>query len=132
MGTPTRKSATVVAQIDAVRNLVARVRGRLLNPAAGMIEEALPDLEQAILLLWQGEGLVRPGGESGDWESARQLKNELMQVKALARQAQEFYSLRIRLLAQNDSPIDYTCNGIAPPQASLQTRPLEKGLLVHG
>jgi|SRR5271165_4898668 len=104
--------------IEEVRTEVARVRERLLNPCAGVLEQVVPDLEQAIQLLRQSEGLVspaisRPGEESLDWESARRLGHELAQVKALARQANEFYSMRIRRLAQSDLSVSYSRNGIA-------------------
>jgi hypothetical protein len=130
MGSSTRPFA---AQIAAARTHVARVRQRLLHPAAGTLAEALPELERAILLLRESEGLAGPGAGH-----ARELQNELTQVKALARQAHQFYAMKIRLLAQNDSPIDYTRAGVTSQQTCqvpLQT-PLQtvshQGLIVHG
>jgi hypothetical protein len=99
--------------IDEARSQVARVRRRLLNPSAGTLEEGVPELQRAIFLLRQGEGYFLPWTEeqSQAWESAQQLHRELAQVKALARQANEFYSMRIRLLAQTDRSLSYTPNG---------------------
>jgi len=108
--------------IEEVGTQVAWVRERLLNPRAGMLEPVAPELEQAIRTLRQGElrqgeGTVSPGmsgsgEESLDWESARRLGRELARVKALARQANEFYGMRIRLLAQNDLSVSYSRNGV--------------------
>jgi hypothetical protein len=135
MGSSTRKFPSVAGQIDAARTQVARLRQRLLHPAAGALEDALPDLERAIWLLRESEGLGHRDGESEDWKRALDLQKELTQVKALARQANEFYAMKIRLLAQNDSPVDYNCNGVAFQEPSGQTpfeTALQKGLIVHG
>jgi hypothetical protein len=107
--------------IEEVRTQVARVRERLLNPTAGMLAQVLPELEQAVHLLRQceqSEALVSPAisppaEESLYRESARRLGHELAQVKALAKQANEFYSMRIRLLAPSDSSVSYSRNGLA-------------------
>src|SRR5271168_2569651 len=104
--------------IEKVRTQVARVRESLLNPCAGMLEQVVPELEQAVHLLRQSEALDSPTisgptEESLYWESARQLGRELAQVKALAKQANEFYSMRISLLAPSDSSVSYSRNGLA-------------------
>lgn len=130
--------------LEQVRSQVARVRERLLNPCAATLEQALPELEEAIRTLRQGEfrqserlvspgifGLSRPGEESLDWESARRLGRELAQVKALAKQASEFYSMRIRLLAQNDCSVSYSRNGVVGGSfAEVPLRPEDS--VLHG
>jgi len=110
--------------LEEVRTQVARVRERLLHPCSGTLEPVAPELQQAIHLLRQNAALPQgqaltspaishPAEESLCRESARRLGQELALVQALARQANEFYSLRIRLLAPGDSSLCYSRNGLA-------------------
>jgi len=119
--------------IEEVRTQVARVRERLLNPCAGMLEPmlepmletVLPELQQAIHLLQESD--VSRQGE----ESPRRLYQELALVKALAKQANEFYSMRIRLLAPNDSSVCYSRNGLAAGSSAEAPQPQGESVL-HG
>jgi hypothetical protein len=121
--------------IEEARNRLSRVRQRLLDPTVTTLEEALPDLEEAVRSLRQGERLpwqsaVGKVEQSQAWASARQLRQELAQVGALARQANEFYSLRIRLLTKQDDSLRYdehAGTSVCSPVALLR-----EGLVFHG
>jgi len=127
--------------IDEARSHLANVRRRLLHPEPAVLDavmldavldDALPRLERAIGLLRQGEMLLTsqtsPTERSQAWDSARQLRHELAQVNALARQANEFYAGRIRLLSGEDFAVCYNSSA----KASVSEKRSEKGLVLHG
>ena len=97
------------ALIEHVRKQVARVRQRLLCPSVETLEAGVTELEQVV-----GELRTRPK-EARDGPAAqpsvRQLRHELLQVHALARQAKEFYAAQISVLAEPDSALRYDENG---------------------
>jgi len=122
--------------IEGARSEVARVRRRLLSPSAEALEECVTELQRAIFLLREGDGylLARTEEQSRAGESYRQLHRELAQVKALATQANEYYSMRLRMLAQTDRFFSYTPNGadgacFAEPVSECHS---EEGSVLHG
>jgi len=122
--------------IDEARGHLANVRKRLLHPddILDRLEDPLPDLEQAIGLLRQAEMFLSAQAgateRSQTWESAHQLRGELARVNALARQANEFYSGRIGLLAGEDASLRYNASGAA--SASTNETVSQKVLVLHG
>ena len=119
--------------IDEARRHLGQVRRRLLQPELSAFADTLPDLERAIGLLRQGEMLLASSAHAEQlqaWESAHQLRRELAQVNALAQQANQYYSCRIRLLAGQDTSMRYDSLGAAT--AWVNETPAKEGLVLHG
>jgi len=137
-----------VSDLEKVRSDLANVRRHLLQAEPGALASALNDALPRLQLRALGFRaqtdtiLSSPSSQTSSgklshaaWESARQLRYELAQVNALARQANEFYAGRIRILSGQDFSLSYNARG-APSacaaSASMSERVCQTGPVLHG
>jgi hypothetical protein len=119
-----------IVRIREARQIILRMRERLLRPSFESLAECAMDLRLALecirrldakLPVWQG--VQRKALEA----EVIGLRGDIRTVEALLANAGKFYAGWVRLLASDQAPPNYTPSGFigaAPPEASK--------LVIHG
>jgi hypothetical protein len=111
-------------RVREARRLVEKVRGRLMHPTIDAMDRGAAELSAAVESLAGLEtALAGSAGRTRPWpgwepEVAR-LRREVRNVQQLLAGAGKFYAGWARLLAPDQAPANYTANGKAEQQISI-------------